>query len=290
LPLEIALHIFSFLDISSLGSVVCVSKNWATTSSSDFLWKEYTERETWSGTDSIKFATKELQSYIQKNQVKQLFKELRQFFPSKMVNLVKEGVLRSSADYKSQDIDCTLSNDDAFWSSKGSSKVDSSEFLVYKLRRPVCIINFVDVHVFCASFQRGKPTYAPQFIRISVGFSPEEVGMHYISPQYPVKNTRDVQRFYLEVPQIGQYVRLHLIGRQQRQPGDELWYTVLRYLEIVGIPLDSFANKPVLTSALYNMLISALEEQPEGLQKKSGPGARETIQDLFHSDIVQVPK
>jgi len=76
--------------------------------------------------------------------------------------------------------------------------------------------------------------------------------MHYVSPIFPVQNVDTLQRFTLDTPQIGCYVRLDLFGRQQRQPGDELWYTVVRLLKVVGTPIGALSDKPVLSLSLLD--------------------------------------
>jgi hypothetical protein len=108
-----------------------------------------------------------------------------------------------------------LPREDTFWSSKGSEDMLSSEWLVYKLRQPICAIFSVTILPFQASFQQGfvfrhlsfffflsfflfvyfnspwlmcrQPTYAPRAVRVMVGFSP--TSWHWTSPTYEITNT-----------------------------------------------------------------------------------------------------
>ena len=97
---------------------------------------------------------------------------------------------------KLQKIDATLTNNKKFWSSKGSADPDSSEFLIYTLKQPICIITSIDILPYKAHFQLGSPVYAPRSIQIETGFHPTE-DYHYTSKQFPVQNIPEIQNFSL---------------------------------------------------------------------------------------------
>lgn len=44
---------------------------------------------------------------------------------------------------------------DLFWSSKGSSDINSNEYLVYKLVQPLCILHTLQLLPYKANFQKG---------------------------------------------------------------------------------------------------------------------------------------
>jgi len=185
---------------------------------------------------------------------KQFYFQLESILLSNSFDLVSAAIESSSCDEATQSIHNTLENSYfgsptnpnintiKFWSSKGSKDINSDEFLIYKLEQPICIVSTIRVTVYKAYFQTGMPIYSPQFIRISVGFSPND--WHYSSELFPVKQVEEPQYFSLD-PQlvIGGYVRVDLIGRTQTQPGDNLYYTVLKNFAVDGVPIGLLGNK-----------------------------------------------
>jgi hypothetical protein len=163
--------------------------------------------------------------------------------------LLQEGIEASTTDNQ-QELSNTLSKDDLFWSSVGSGDQESNEFVVYKLVQPLCIVKHVDIFIYKALYQPGMPIYAPQYIRVSVGFSPNIKHMHYTSEPFKIMNIDALQQLVLDRPQFGGFIRLDLLGRQQTQPGDDLWYTVLRYVRVGGVPSGALMDKVYLTNSL----------------------------------------
>ena len=179
------------------------------------------------------------------------------------MDVVDSAVAASSEDNDSQTIAETMDDDSfAFWSSRGNPDPQSHEWLLYKLAQPICIISRIEIKPYKALYQRGLPTYAPVGIRIRTGFSPDPALMHFVSPIYPVRNTSDSQ--FLDVtPQLvfGGYVLLELLGRQQTQPGDEQFYTVLERVKVHGVPLGAFVSTlPILSEYLLNVCFT-LDDQ-----------------------------
>ncbi|TPX31756.1 hypothetical protein SeLEV6574_g08511 [Synchytrium endobioticum] len=151
-----------------------------------------------------------------------------------------------------QDISQTLDpNPHTFWSSRGNPDPLSREHLVYQLVQPVCIITAVTIVPFRAAFQRGMPTYAPMWITIKAGFHADAESMHYTSREFKVQNRNERQIFPLAPLVVaGGYLRLEMRGRYERQPNDDLYYTVLQHVDAFGYPLGALADYPHIQSAL----------------------------------------
>ncbi len=47
----------------------------------------------------------------------------------------------------------------------------------------------------------------------------------------------------------GGYLGIELIGRRTKQPQDDLYYTVLRYIRVLGLPFGALKSRPVLSHA-----------------------------------------
>ncbi len=151
----------------------------------------------------------------------------------------------------SEEINCISRT---FWSSTASMDPSTSECLIYRLSFPECVISRIDVVPFKAVFQAGYsyqlllllvlttffrlPVYAPQFIRVSVGFTPNLNEMYYHSKILPVSNRNETISIRFDEEFVfGEYVRLDLFGRYQKQPLDQLFYTVLQSVRCFGTPL-----------------------------------------------------
>jgi hypothetical protein len=199
------------------------------------MWKQ---RAASPSRDGKKLHTTQLST---KNSWLCLYKELVDFFNSKVLfNVLTNAEKASTTDYNQALVD-TLVDNERFWSSKSSTHQDSSEFVIYSLKEPLCVVKGVNVHVYQAGWATGRPTYSPQQIQISVGFSVDN--MHYTSPAKQVQQVSTCQQFQLDEPQFGCYVRLDLIGRAQREPYNRLFYTVIRYVEVVGVTFESFEKE-----------------------------------------------
>ena len=143
-----------------------------------------------------------------------------------------------------------MTNDNHFWSSKGSADIDSEEWLLYSLIQPGCVVTAIDLHPFRAHFQYGSPTYAPQKVQILMGFSKEK--FHFKSKIYTLNNSSDCQRIAIKPTlAIGSYLFIRLIGRNTLQPSDLLYYTVLRLVTVWGFPIAMVSNS-ILRSSLFS--------------------------------------
>lgn len=143
--------------------------------------------------------------------------------------------LKSSTHDINQDIDCTSNYDDSlFWSSIGSDR-EQNEWGTLELYE-VSIVHAVQFACYRAHYQGGI-LYPPQKVQIKIGNSPEN--WHYQSPIFVVEATDEPQTILI-LPEIvlGQYVHLEFIGKTMRQPEDELYYTVIDYITVIGKPIS----------------------------------------------------
>ncbi|KAJ3270245.1 hypothetical protein HK104_004963, partial [Borealophlyctis nickersoniae] len=171
------------------------------------------------------------------------------------MQLLMEGIEASSEDDEHQTIACTLDDSSRnFWSSKGSPDNTTSEYLIYKMVQPICVVTRVEVVPYKARYQRGMPIYAPRSVAVSVGFHQEAENMHYVSEEFPVENSNVTHTFNIKPTLVvGGFLRLDLRGRYQRQPGDNLFYTVLESVKCFGLPIGAFLNKPHVTAPLLSL-------------------------------------
>eukprot|EP01132_Coremiostelium_polycephalum_P004581 gene4581-5718_t len=200
----------------------------------------------------VRFYTDEIEPYSQDRKCwKRLYRELGLVTLYNNYDLISKAIERSSCDSEDQDIGNTLDTNRSFWSSSGSPDVDSSEFLTYQFEQP-SLVSAVRIHLYKAFYQSSMPTYAPQRIKISVGFSKNLEEMHYTSDEFFVEVTDQPQTFYLE-PRlvVGNFIRIDLLGRVQKQSNDNLYYTVLRFVCVNGIPIGSLEdNKQELATSI----------------------------------------
>ncbi|KAI3425280.1 hypothetical protein D9Q98_009047 [Chlorella vulgaris] len=65
------------------------------------------------------------------------------------------------------------------------------------------------------------------------------------SPAYAVESQDVLQRFPIPPTLcVGGYLRVELLGRQQRQTGDEAYYTCVSHLRALGTPIHNFQLQP----------------------------------------------
>lgn len=270
-------HVFSFLDAPhELARVRLVCSAWARLADDGSVWRAKCREvpAVQAALESSSSSTKKGRRYAPRlftrnlktadNALwKPLFRELSTF-PMKGAGtghleykLLRQGLRASSSDHPSQGIHQTLNPSlQTFWSSKGSADDQSSEFLVYRLVQPICIVHSVSITIYRAGYQKGIPVYGPQSLQVSVGFGPEKEDMHYTSPVYPVDNSAVEQTFEL-APELvaGGFLRIDLYGRVQTQPDDDLYYTVLQRVVALGLPIAGL-DKPVLSEALVRFAVS----------------------------------
>lgn len=169
------------------------------------------------------------------------------------VSLIKTGISASSEDHHTQSINASLSTDPfEFWSSVGVSDVDSDESLLYELVSPCCLVRSILLKPFLAQYQKGLPCYAPKSVSFSLGFSESE--LHFHSERFEMENTSETQEFVLPGLVLGSFLCIHLHGRNQNQPGDNLFYTCLESVEVRGAPGPSLKTCPLLLKSSLNYI------------------------------------
>ncbi|KAJ3050988.1 hypothetical protein HK097_008029 [Rhizophlyctis rosea] len=190
------------------------------------------------------------------------------------MQLLAAGLEASTEDDPGQTIQCTLEDSTrSFWSSKGTADDTSSEFIVYQMHQPICVVTRIEITPYKARFQRGMPIYAPRSVTVSVGFHKELDKMHYVSPMFPVANVDVPQSFDIKPTLVvGQYLRLDLHGRNQRQPNDNLFYTVLQSVKCYGLPLAAFPDLLTLHDT-FSRLVDAFThtQTPTPTQSSNSP-------------------
>ncbi|TPX34808.1 hypothetical protein SmJEL517_g02649 [Synchytrium microbalum] len=155
----------------------------------------------------------------------------------------------------SQDISQTLNESrHTFWSSKGAQDPLSSEYLVYQMIQPACIVTGVRIIPFRAAFQRRLPTYAPRYLTIRIGYHRDSECMAFVSKEFKVRNVNEWQYFPVGPFVVsGGYIRLEMRGRYETQPSDDLYYTVLQQVEAVGYPIGALQGQPNIQAALFKL-------------------------------------
>jgi len=246
LPSDILLEFFSFLSADELRFAGQVNKRWSSTSLESSLWKRLVS--TTPGKERLVPV-----HHLPTTNWKAFYRELESLNrpDSHYESLIAKGLQASSTDGSgnSQSIKQTLARNNKFWSSTGNADPNTNEYLIFQLIQPISIVLSVMIIPFKATFQVGMPIYAPKWLKISVGFSPDK--MIYSSDLFPVQNIDEEQRFHLEPKLVfGGFIRLDLIGRYQTQPIDNLFYTVLRYVSVNGIPLGAITEKKTVCQTL----------------------------------------
>ncbi|KAJ3407117.1 hypothetical protein HDV05_005613, partial [Chytridiales sp. JEL 0842] len=168
------------------------------------------------------------------------------------VELITSAIRDSSRDHPLQSIEQTLdSSPNSFWSSKGYEDPDTGDFLEYELVEPFNLIHQFIIRPFKASFQRGMPIYAPKFVSISVGLDKDTI--YYSSPMYGCINVNEDICFTLPHLVIGKFVRINFFGRQQTQPTDNLYYTVMQSVKVRGLTFDDVKEFPTMLRACLKL-------------------------------------
>ncbi|PSC68186.1 Long-chain-alcohol oxidase FAO1 isoform A [Micractinium conductrix] len=153
--------------------------------------------------------------------------------------LLLQGVEASSTDAPQQSIGCTLDGEaQSFWSSSGSQEPEAAEFLLYKLRSPLCLLRHVQITVFRAGYQWGAPLYPPSYVSFQAGPSPWSLAPPAL--KFPVAATDAVQTFPLpaDLP-LGRYLRINLHGKRQKQLQDMQFYHAIQSVEAFGRQLSA---------------------------------------------------
>eukprot|EP00743_Colponemidia_sp_Colp-15_P005557 GILK01005978.1.p1 GENE.GILK01005978.1~~GILK01005978.1.p1 ORF type:complete len:555 (+),score=48.50 GILK01005978.1:36-1667(+) len=255
LPAEVAVELFSFIETLSLLRASQVSRQWNEWTEQGEVWRRLSSNLAVASMSKTphhfrRFTRGDLM--VKDMEWKQLYQELGSF--GSQFSLIAQGLKSSSLDNESQDISQTLDiRSQHFWSSQGSSDPDSSEFLIYKLIQHVCVVSKVEINIYKALYQSGLPIYAPKTLQISVGFRADE--FYYRSPYFAVEVTDDTQEFWLGPRLVcGGFLKIEFFGRTQTQPGDDLYYTVVRAVRCLGYPIATIRS-PLLASSMLQLAI-----------------------------------
>lgn len=145
----------------------------------------------------------------------------------------------------------------SYWSSKGHADPDAPETLIYKLKADLCVISKISVQPFEAFYQPGQPIYSAKSVRFRLGHPKNSLDENdivqmpqrqpaddkfiwtYTSEVYPMEQKNCLQQFKLPEPVlcIGGYLQIELLGRVQRQHSDDLFYTCVSHVKVMGGPL-----------------------------------------------------
>lgn len=88
------------------------------------------------------------------------------------------------------------------------------------------------------------------------------------SPVYPVENRDELQRFPIPPTLcVGGYVRVELLGKQQRQSVDDAYYTCICYVRVVGSPVYNFMLRPLGPFSQQQQQPQQQQEQAAGRQQ-----------------------
>jgi len=236
LAVDVVLHLFRLLEDNDILQASSTCKEWREIGRSDYLWRYRASVPSKYGT---KLFTTQLATAP--DTWVDLYKNICNFFnPSLFCNVISAALQASSTDY-TQVASCSLEDTASFWSSKSSDSPDSNEYVIYSLYEPLSVIKQVNLHFYQENTFRGTyVVFCPKEIQISVGFDINH--MHYTSSPMPVKQIRTCQQFVLKEPQFGSVVRIDFLGKTQTHETNNKYYTVLRYIEIRGVPYESFSE------------------------------------------------
>ena len=241
-------EIFYYLDLKSLQNCTTVSKKWNKIICKNHFWKNKFSTSTPSTYHSgpyFKYST--LKGHLEHlNLINYEFPDNTFIKPLSLKLSNPQNLKITSTTASSTDRDQVSQNlliyDDLFWSSAPNQSSDSDEFLILELESKSLIFT-VNFKLFRAVYQEGT-LYPPKFIKVSIGTTKDS--FEYETDNFEV-NISESYNTILILPNIvlGKFVKLTLIGKQSKEPGTELWYNVLRFVEIIGYP-EEFVIDPVL--------------------------------------------
>ena len=173
---------------------------------------------------------------------------------------------QSSRDTDTQDIEVTVNPDANFWSSTGSDDADADEHLLYHIEASNFLLSKITISFYQALYQPGKPCYASQRVRVSVGNKSDS--FHYVSEDFTVGNIPQAQTLQISPALVsGIFIRIDLLGKRQQQPGDDRFYSCVRWVCAFGVPphpLHVSLLFPIITDYLVETVCSgALESSPQ---------------------------
>lgn len=258
------------MDISNLSKCCAVCKRWCYLTKHDKYWKHLAtipgKIKTSTSRFSFFFSPSPSDNFPSRyavtlplscsgNEWKKLMQDLGNNLPRQVLHngssMINRGVFESTRDCLTQGIANTLVDDYvSFWSSKGSNDPNSVEILEFFLSDHA-LIGAIEICVYQANWQEGFPIYAPQFVQFSTSFTQGEKDIHWKSEKFLCKNIPEPQIFKFPTQLIvGSFLRITLIGRCTKQPGDNLYYTVLRLVKCIGIPVNKLTDRPFLSKTL----------------------------------------
>ncbi|CAM0946532.1 unnamed protein product [Alopecurus aequalis] len=173
----------------------------------------------------------------------------------------------STDDFPDETMENTLIEDyivnfrPSYWSSGGTKDPEKPESLTYRLNHDICIVDEIKVQPFQAYFQHGNPIYSSKAVRFRMGHyklprrsesfvtAQHENKMvnadtnyvwTYTSPEYPMLQEDVLQSFKLPRPVlcIGGVVMIELLGRVQKQQGDDRYYICVCNAQVIGRSLS----------------------------------------------------
>uniref|UniRef100_A0A7C8ZF47 F-box protein At4g00755-like n=2 Tax=Opuntia streptacantha TaxID=393608 RepID=A0A7C8ZF47_OPUST len=195
----------------------------------------------------------------------------------------------------------------SYWSSKGEMDPAVPESLVYKLSANLCVISGIHIQPFQAYFQFGFPIYSAKAVRFHMGhlkspfdmerdllesastqrFSDDMFVWTYTSPEFPMAQVNDTQKFHLPKPVlcIGGILKIELLGRVQRQEMDGLYYICMSHVQAVGQSLSPALDVDILDQTGKCSLKYHPEADYYASKEKGLPGSS-TLQSIS-STLVQ---
>ncbi|KAK9724566.1 hypothetical protein RND81_05G082700 [Saponaria officinalis] len=175
-------------------------------------------------------------------------------FPSN--DQIKDAVCASSTDrYPDERIENTLMEDQletTYWSSGGEADQTVPETLVYKLAADLCLISEIHVQPYQAFTEPLDPTYSAEAVRFCMchrrsplklsdssaaqSYDDDMFMWTYTSPEYPMAQTSENQRFRLPRPILcmGGILKIELLGRAQNSYIDGLYYICVSHVQAFG--------------------------------------------------------
>ncbi|KAK9830652.1 hypothetical protein WJX74_000319 [Apatococcus lobatus] len=188
-----------------------------------------------------------------------------------------------------------------YWSSKGNAVEHSDEQVLLRLAHPACLVREVQIQAFKAEFQAGAPVYAPQRVSFVMGGvdcfeangrprpSPNILAavshqsQQHSTPQLAMQKNAHLQRFEIPpTPCFGGLLQVNLHGRTQRQSDDDLWYTCIAHIRVIGTPIYNFVPQYIASHPISRqqseegMLDIGTQSSPtadDGVDKDCGSSA-----------------
>ena len=201
LPAEILQKVLLLIP-NDIEKLVAVNKNWKRALTSSLLWKDliqigfqFQSRDLFGNLKSFhllrassSMAGLASDGYLLGQELKTLTLLMQD-----PVDLIDSCLRVSSQDHPEQGIEETINDSQlSFWSSKGSSFSQVSDFLEYKLVGPGCLVSQIEIKPFLARYQPGLPTYASRYVSFVFSTTDDFSNPHYRSKVYPLRNENGI--------------------------------------------------------------------------------------------------